>query len=258
MQIISSIKNFFQRKQQTASVGYIAPQPVGNLPFFQRLSIGQIAYITVLAVWVVIAALFYAPISSFVNERVLESFHPVAVTGKSYDLSQIDKEQFLQKSSTDYTYASSVQEYGIGSDVAVMDGRAAALKKYLRDVNSPLMPYAEMIVKEADGFGLDWRLVVAIAGIESRFCRITPANTNNCWGWKGGPGGTWQVFETYEVGIKVLTARLSLGYGTKLTPYDIEPAYCPPCAASGHNWARAVVQHMNQMSSYLEKSRVSQ
>ncbi len=257
MNVIERLKNLLPKKANTA-VNYYGTQRFSLGNTLKNLSFAQVSFMLIILIWVALVAVFFAPISTFVNEKIVESLHPVAVSGKTYELSKIDKEQFLLKSSTDYSYAASIQEYDIGSDVAVMDGRAAALKKYLRDVNSPLMPYAEMIVKEADGFGLDWRLVVAISGIESRFCRITPANTNNCWGWKGGPGGTWQIFETYEVGIKVLTARLSLGYGTKLTPYDIEPAYCPPCAASGHNWARAVVQHMNQMSSYLEKSRVSQ
>jgi hypothetical protein len=210
-----------------------------------------------IVVWSVLGIYFYTPLTQFVTGRVLERFRPIAYAGETYQLTTIDKERFVAQNQAYSTlYASS--EYTIGSDIAVIDGRAAALRKYLRDQGSPLTASAELLVKEADTYKLDWRLVAAISGIESRFCRITPADTNNCWGWRGGPGGTWQKFETLDVGIKVLTSRLALGYGTNLTPYDIEPTYCPPCAASGHSWARAVTSFMEGMNGYLEKSRVNQ
>ncbi|MFZ2190450.1 MAG: hypothetical protein WAV48_06760 [Candidatus Magasanikiibacteriota bacterium] len=210
-----------------------------------------------LVAWGILALYFYAPLTSFVTTNLLQSFHSVAYQGKAYDLELIDKAKFQAKTNS-FVSGSFTTEFGIGSDIATLDGRAAALRKYLRDQGSPLTSYAELIVKEADTYKLDWRLVPAISGIESRFCRITPVDTNNCWGWRGGPGGDWQKFEDYGVGIKVLTSRLALGYGIGLTPYDIEPAYCPPCAASGHSWARSVTQFMNGMTLYLDKSRITQ
>jgi hypothetical protein len=213
--------------------------------------------IALLVAWGLLVLYFYAPLTTFVTTNLLQSFHSVAYEGKSYDLKIIDKSTFQAKDAS-FVSGGFTTEFGIGSDIATMDGRAAALRKYLRDQGSPLTSYAELIVKEADTYKLDWRLVPAISGIESRFCRITPVDTNNCWGWRGGPGGTWQSFEDYGVGIKVLTSRLALGYGTTLTPYDIEPAYCPPCAASGHSWAKSVTQFMGGMSLYLDKSRITQ
>ncbi len=217
----------------------------------------RLGIIVMILVWGFLVFYYYAPLTSFVTTHVLQSFHSTAYQGKIYELELVDKTKFQAREAA-FVSSSYTSEFGIGSDIATLDGRAAALRKYLRDQGSPLTPYAELIVKEADTYKLDWRLVPAISGIESRFCRITPVDTNNCWGWRGGPGGTWQKFEDYGVGIKVLTSRLALGYGTNLTPYDIEPAYCPPCAASGHNWARAVTQYMQGMSLYLDKSRVTQ
>jgi len=213
--------------------------------------------IALLVSWSILALYFYAPLTQFVTTSLLHTFKPSASIGQEYDLEVIDKTRFEARTAS-YINSSYATEYGIGSGLASMDGRAAALRKYLRDQGSPLTPYAELIVSQADIYRLDWRLVPAISGIESRFCRITPVDTNNCWGWRGGPGGTWQTFEDYGVGIKVLTQRMALGYGTTLTPYDIEPAYCPPCAASGHSWAHAVTQFMNGMSQYLDKSRITQ
>jgi len=210
-----------------------------------------------MAIWGLLVLYFYAPLTNFVTSSLLHAFRPSASVGEVYDLEVIDKTKFEARASSFVTSAYSV-EYGIGSGVASMDGRAAALSKYLRDQGSPLTQYSELIVRQADIYKLDWRLVPAISGIESRFCRITPVDTNNCWGWRGGPGGSWQKFEDYGVGVKVITERLALGYGVELSPYEIEPAYCPPCAASGHSWAHAVTQYMGEMSRYLDKSRITQ
>lgn len=213
--------------------------------------------VTLLVSWAILALYFYAPLTRLVTSGLLHTFRPAASIGQEYNLELIDKSKFEARGAS-FISADYATEYGIDSGVASMDGRAAALSKYLRDQGSPLTPYSELIVREADIHKLDWRLVPAISGIESRFCRITPVDTNNCWGWKGGPGGSWQQFENYGVGVKVLTDRLANGYGTDLSPYDIEPAYCPPCAASGHSWAHSVTQFMNGMSQYLDKSRITQ
>ncbi|PIY16900.1 hypothetical protein CO112_01500 [Candidatus Dojkabacteria bacterium CG_4_9_14_3_um_filter_150_Dojkabacteria_WS6_41_13] len=213
--------------------------------------------VVLILLWAVLALYFYAPLTKVVTSTLLHASKPMASIGQQYELELIDKNKFDARTSVFLTGGYST-EYGIGSDIATQDGRAAALGKYLRDQGSPLAPYSSLIVGQADTFKLDWRLVAAISGIESRFCRVTPVDTNNCWGWRGGPGGSWQVFDDYPMGIKVLTSRLALGYGIELTPYDIEPAYCPPCAASGHSWARAVTQFMNGMTSYLDKSRITQ
>lgn len=216
-------------------------------------------FFLLLGAWVILITFFYSPITSFVNEKVLENFRPVASVGKVYDLSLIAQDELYGKGGDgNYTYSTYVPEYDIGSDMSVMDGRAAALRKFLLDQNSPLMPYAELIVKQADQYKLDWRLVVSISGIESKFCRIIPEDSYNCWGWRGGPGGTWQHFGSYEAGIKVLTKGLAQGYGTNLTPFDIEPAYDPPAVTTGHDWAKAVTSFMNTIDTYLDKSRVNE
>lgn len=208
-------------------------------------------------VWIILGSYFYSPVTSFVTSRILERFRPVASIGTLYSLSSIDKTQFATQPNA-YAQVGLTHEYGFGSSIGSQDGRTVALKRFLRDQKSPLEPYADVLVSQADAHGLDWRLVAAISGIESRFCRITPADTNNCWGWRGGPGGDWSKFASYKEGIETLTNGLAYGYGTKLTPYQIEPAYCPPCAESGHKWALAVTIFMGDISSYLENSRVSQ
>ena len=130
------------------------------------------------------------------------------------------------------------------------DARATALRQFLIEYNSPMYPYAEVFVQEADKYGLDWRLVAAISGVESAFGTIA-VRTNNAWGWKGGSDGNFNPFETWGHGIQVVTRGLALGYGVDMTPFEIEPIYCPPCGRNpNHLWANGVIKFMNQIDMY--------
>jgi hypothetical protein len=135
--------------------------------------------------------------------------------------------------------------------IITSDGRVTALRQFLIDYNSPMYPYAHVFVAEADNYGLDWRLVTAISGVESAFGSI-PVRANNAWGWKGGSDGDFNNFDSWEAAIQVVTRRLALGYGIHMTPFEIEPIYCPPCGQNPqHLWANGVVKFMNQLDMYL-------
>lgn len=137
--------------------------------------------------------------------------------------------------------------------VTTTDPRILAMRQFLIDHYSPLYRYAEVFVVEADRYGLDWRLVASISGVESAFGNLIPQRSNNGWGWRGGPGGNWSMFPTWSDGIEHVTRRLALGYGTNLTPFQIEPVYCPPCAQNPqHAWANGVTQFMNELTYYLD------
>ena len=49
------------------------------------------------------------------------------------------------------------------------DNRAKILQSYLEQYNSPLADHAETFIKEADANHMDWKMVVAISGVESTF-----------------------------------------------------------------------------------------
>ncbi len=136
-----------------------------------------------------------------------------------------------------------------------IDPRVVALNKFLKDYHSPMASSAETFVKEADKHGLDWRLLAAISGVESAFGNITPGGTNNAWGWRGvnrNEGG-WSIFATWDAAIIHITERFASGYGTTMTPFEIEPIYCPPCGENPeHAWANGVVRYMGQIQYYLD------
>lgn len=154
-------------------------------------------------------------------------------------------------------YSLSLTEYSFENQLnknslfVTTDPRVIAMRQFLIDRNSPMYPYAEVFVTEADKYGLDWRLVASISGVESAFGVLIPKGSHNGWGWKGDPNRPWSLFPSWTAAIEVVTARLALGYGTHLTPFEIEPTYCPPCGRTeGHPWANGVTRFMNELQYY--------
>ena len=164
-------------------------------------------------------------------------------------------------SQTDSKYSLSVISGGTALDQIksrtkyyIKDPRVLAMSEFLSDYNSPMQPFAQTIIDEADKYGLDWRLVVSISGVESAFGNLIPAGTNNGWGWRGinkNEDG-WSVFPSWEESIAHVTERISIGYGRDLTPFDMEATYCPPCGRNpAHAWANGVTRYMNELDYYL-------
>ncbi|MHC1716755.1 MAG: hypothetical protein AB9915_02645 [Candidatus Dojkabacteria bacterium] len=136
-----------------------------------------------------------------------------------------------------------------------LDPRILAMNKFLKDFHSPMARYANVFVEEADKYGLDWRLVASISGVESAFGNLIPKDSNNAWGWRGIKSNEkgWSMFSSWEEGIKHVTQRLAEGYGTDLTPFDIEATYCPPCGENPqHLWANGVNNFANQLKYYVD------
>src|SRR5258706_444671 len=69
------------------------------------------------------------------------------------------------------------------TEIIASDGRTEAVRQFFARFDSPLEPYANDIVKAADQYGLDFRLLPAIAMQESNLCRKMPEGSNNCWGF---------------------------------------------------------------------------
>jgi hypothetical protein len=95
----------------------------------------------------------------------------------------------------------------------VVDPRVLHLEKFLNKYNPELSPSANHFIKEADRFGLDWKLVAAISGVESTFCRHIPSNSYNCWGW-GIPTGAQSgiAFQSVNSGITTVSEGLRQNY----------------------------------------------
>lgn len=123
------------------------------------------------------------------------------------------------------------------------DFRVTALANYLNSQNSPLAPYSVDFVEIADKYGLDWRLVAAISGVESTFGKHIPTNSFNAYGWAGGN----YKFASWKDSIEVVSKSLKEDYIQKGAPslYKIGRRYCPPNPA----WSGKVKFFMQKIES---------
>lgn len=130
----------------------------------------------------------------------------------------------------------------LGESVVRQEARPLILKKFLESYNSPLASQAQTLIDAADKFGLDWRLLPAIAGQESTFCRTVPENSHNCWGWAIHERYT-KKFETWEGAIEVVARGLKEDYIDEglVTPEEIMIRYCPRSITERDgSWAKAI------------------
>src|SRR3989338_1197918 len=134
------------------------------------------------------------------------------------------------------------------ADVKLIDGRAAKLRRYLRSINSPLFDYADLLVEEADKYGYDYRLLVAIALQESTAFRFIPENSYNSWGW-GIYGDMVTRFSTYDEAIRTVSDGIKQNYLDKglITTEQIMKKYTP---GSNGSWAWAVRFFFQRLESY--------
>ncbi len=182
-------------------------------------------------------------------ENILLSKAKVHSQEHSFALSPLVDEKYTENANK--ISLVDISKYDRRGDLVVNDARVSALRQFLMDYNSPMYPHAETFVVEADKYGLDWRLVAAISGVESAFGLLS-IRPHNAWGWRGGPGGDFNPFNSWDHAIEVVTRRLALGYGIHMTPFEIEPIYCPPCGRNpAHLWANGVIKFMNQIDMYM-------
>lgn len=126
-----------------------------------------------------------------------------------------------------------------------LDKRAKVLAAYLASHNSPMQYHAQDFIDAADKYALDWKMLPAIAGVESTFGKFIPGGYN-AYGW--GVYGTNRIyFASWTDGIFTVAKGLRENYFNRglTNPYAINRAY----AASPH-WGRHVTFFMNDLEKY--------
>lgn len=111
------------------------------------------------------------------------------------------------------------------------DSKVYKLQKFLRSYNSPLEDYAVNFVKASETYNLDYRLLVAISGVESTFGKRIPLNSYNAFGWANGK----YKFTSWEESIEVVSRTLRKKYYDRgLTSIsEIAKRYAPPSKTWG-------------------------
>lgn len=127
---------------------------------------------------------------------------------------------------------------GATNDVIYADSRVAYLHNFLTRYNSPLVPYAEELVKIADENGIHYGLLPAIAMVESNLCKKIPDDSFNCWGW-GIYGKTVTRFSSFSEAMDTVARGLKKNYIDKgyVTPEQIMVKYNP---TNHNNWLGGV------------------
>ncbi|MCL4366458.1 hypothetical protein M1437_04495 [Patescibacteria group bacterium] len=129
-----------------------------------------------------------------------------------------------------------------------LDNKAKILSEYLANFDSPLQYHAQDFIDAADSYGLDWKLIPAIAGVESTFGKHIPGGFN-AWGW--GVYGTQAIyFNSWRDGIFTLAKGLREGYLDKglNDPYSMNRVY-----AASPFWGGKVSYFMQDLQSFADK-----
>lgn len=129
-----------------------------------------------------------------------------------------------------------------------LDEHAKILSDYLASYHSPLQYHAQDFIDAANEYGLDWKLVVSIAGVESTFGKQIPGGFNG-WGW-GVYGSQAIYFSSWREGIFTVSKGLKEDYISRgLTdPYSMNRRY-----AASPAWGRKVAYFMNDLEKFANK-----
>jgi len=132
------------------------------------------------------------------------------------------------------------------TNITESDARKAIVRAFFKKYKSALLPYSDEVVNSADKYGLDYRLVPAIAMQESTGCKNVIKNSHNCWGF-GIYGKKVTMFDNYSDAINTVTKTLAMQYKAKglETPEQIMTRYTP---GSNGSWAKGVNHFMNQLA----------
>ena len=146
------------------------------------------------------------------------------------------------------TFSSNQEVKGVSTIKEIEDAREQIVGSFLERHNSPLEPYdyfGQFLVEIADKYGIDYRLLPAIAMQESNLCKKIPEGSFNCLGFGVHSKGTL-AFESYEANFERAAKELKKNYIDigLTTPEKIMTKYTPH---SNGSWANSVNQWIAEM-----------
>lgn len=133
----------------------------------------------------------------------------------------------------------------ISGEIIEADARPEIIGQFLKEHNSPLAEYSQLIVETADEYDLDYRLIPAIAMKESGGCKAIPEQSFNCWGWGVHSKGTLK-FSSFDEGIEFVSKGLKENYIDQgySSVEEIMKKYANPDSTT---WAEGVLYYMSQI-----------
>ena len=148
---------------------------------------------------------------------------------------------FISLSTNKPAHAQSTQEYSITWKKV---NREESLRKFFGLYNSVLAEHAETFVQVADKYGFDYRILPAIACVESTCGKFYIQKNNNPFGWGAGR----IKFDSFDhaierVGKGLYEIYISRGLDTI---EKIAPVYNPPSPGSWINSANFFISKIEK------------
>jgi hypothetical protein len=132
----------------------------------------------------------------------------------------------------------------LSANVIAGDARTLLLESFFKKYKSPMEPYANLIVAQADTYGIDFRLVPAIAMCESNLGKRVPLKAGfNPFGiavYTGTQAG--KNFDSWQGAIEWVSGYIQDRYYARgiTTLHDIGEIWAPPSTKDGGSWADCV------------------
>lgn len=129
-----------------------------------------------------------------------------------------------------------------------LDKEAQVLASYLSKYNSPMQYHAQDFIDASKKYGLDWKMLPSIAGVESTFGKKIPGGYN-AYGWAIYNSSSRFGFKSWRDGMFVVAKGLKENYINKgLTdPYLMNRVY-----AASPAWGTKVTYFMNDLEKFAQ------
>lgn len=139
----------------------------------------------------------------------------------------------------------------LSSSIEAGDSRVLLLESFLKQNASPIAPFSSTIVAEADRFGLDFRLLPAIAMCESNAGKRMPKKDEfNAFGiavYTGQLHG--KAFDSWPHAISWVSKYVKERYYDRgiVDLRDIGAIWAPPSVHTGYSWTNCVESFMKKI-----------
>ncbi|MCH7541268.1 glucosaminidase domain-containing protein [Patescibacteria group bacterium] len=191
---------------------------------------------SIIVIWIALASVILFVSSFFV--RGLSS---------SGDMSKLlaDSSRNLLEDSSSYNQT---QIAGVIALINGKDVRPVLIDRFLSKYGSPMVGMGGEFVSAADRYGVDWRLLPAIAFQESNLGKKIPKNSYNPFGWAiYGGENTGVHFNSWSKGINIVAAKIKTDYINNgfTTPETIVTKYT---SKNNSSWVFAVNWAMEEIA----------
>ena len=167
--------------------------------------------------------------------------------GRSRELARLNAESPVDTSF--HLTASAATSQVLNATVIAGDARALLVSSFLKNINSPMMPYADHIVAEADKYNIDYTLVPAIAMCESQAGKHMPKKNEYNFAGIAVATGTnkGKAFTSWTQAISWVTNYIKTQYFDRgITDlHDIGGIWAPPSVQTGYSWTNCVEYEQN-------------